>query len=96
MVDSGRDGLLAVCRLQRCAAGGPGSVLVELSVVEQGYRAVLAVLAGESVTSVAAQVGVSRQTVHTWLGRYQGAGLGGLMDGSHRPESCPHQSPAEL
>jgi len=39
-------------------------VLVELSVVEQRYRAVLAV---ESVTAVAAQVGVSRQTVHKWL-----------------------------
>lgn len=69
---------------------------MELSVVEQRYRAVLAVLAGESVTAVAAQVGVSRQTVHTWLSRYRNDGLGGLIDRSHRPEFCPHQSPAEV
>jgi len=71
-------------------------VLVELSVVEQRYRAVLAVLAGESVTAVAAHVGVSRQTVHSWLARYRGEGLGGLVDRSHRPEFCPHQSPVEV
>ena len=71
-------------------------MLVELSVVEQRYRAVLAVLAGESVTTVAAQVGVSRQSVHTWLARYRDDGLGGLMDRSHRPVSCPHQSPPEV
>jgi transposase InsO family protein len=71
-------------------------VLVELSVVEQRYRAVLAVLAGEPVIGVAAQVGVSRQTVHTWLARYRAEGLGGLVDRSHRPESCPHQSPVEI
>jgi transposase len=63
-------------------------VLVELSVVEQRYRAVLA---GESVIVVAAQIGVSRQTVHTWLARYRDDGLGGLVDRSHRRESCPHQ-----
>jgi len=89
-------GLLAVRRLRATRSWGPGSVLVELSVVEQRYRAVLAVLAGESVTEVAAQVGVSRQTVHTWLARYRDEGLGGLVDRSHRPEFCPHQSPVEV
>jgi len=67
-----------------------------LSVVEQRYRAVLAVLAGESVTSVAAQVGVSRQSLHKWLGRYRADGLGGLMDRSRRPGSSPWQSPVEV
>ena len=71
-------------------------MLVELSVVEQRYRAVLAVLAGESVIEVAAQIGVARQTVHRWLARYRDEGLGGLMDRSHRPEFCPHQSPVEV
>jgi transposase len=71
-------------------------VLVELPVVEQRYRAVLAVPVGESVTAVAAQVGVSRQTVHTWLARYRADGLGGLVDRSHRPESSPWQSPVEV
>jgi transposase InsO family protein len=71
-------------------------VLVELSVVEQRYRAVLAVEAGESVTAVAAQVGVSRQTVHKWLARYRAEGLGGLMDRPKRPRSSPWQAPAAV
>ncbi|MFD8565237.1 hypothetical protein ACFV1N_48925, partial [Streptosporangium canum] len=39
--------------------------MIDLSVVEQRYRAVLAVLAGAEVSEVAAGVGVSRQTLHT-------------------------------
>jgi transposase-like protein len=40
----------------------------ELSVQEQKFQAVLAVLAdGRSVTEVASQWGVSRQSVHAWL-----------------------------
>lgn len=43
-------------------------MLVELSVIEQRYHAVLAVLGGESAVSVAAQVGVSRQRLAcNWL-----------------------------
>lgn len=34
--------------------------------------------------------------MHTWLRRYEAEGLGGLVDRSKRPLSCPHQSPAEL
>src|SRR5918998_6924705 len=45
---------------------------------------------------VAAQFGVSRQTLHTWLTRYQQSGLAGLMDRTHRPPSCPHQACAEV
>jgi len=67
-------------------------VLVELSMSEQRYQAVLAVLAdGLSVTEVAAKVGVSRQTLHGWLRRYGEGGLEALVDRSHRPVSCPHQ-----
>jgi transposase InsO family protein len=69
-------------------------VLVELSVVEQRYRAVLAVLAGERVTVVARQWGVSRQAVHGWLARYRDEGLAGLADRSHRPHSSPGQASA--
>jgi transposase InsO family protein len=36
-------------------------------------------------------VGVSRQSVHAWLARYEAGGLEGLADRSHRPASCPHQ-----
>ncbi|MGH3574796.1 MAG: hypothetical protein ACRDUW_23745 [Pseudonocardiaceae bacterium] len=39
--------------------------LVEMSVVEQRYCAVLAVGRGEPKIVVAAQFGVSRQTLHT-------------------------------
>src|SRR4051812_50024694 len=67
----------------------------ELSVAEQRYLAVLAVIGeGHPVSSVAQQWGVSRQTVHAWLGRYETGGLAGLADRSHRPSSCPHQMPA--
>jgi transposase InsO family protein len=64
----------------------------ELSVVEQRYQAVLAVIdQGETVTSVADRFGVSRKTVHVWLARYEVGGLENLADRSHRPVSCPHQ-----
>ena len=70
--------------------------LVALSVIEQRYRAVMAVLDGASVSEVAAEVGVSRQSVHAWLRRYRAAGLAGLVDRSHRTVSCPHRASAEL
>jgi transposase InsO family protein len=64
----------------------------ELSVAEQRYLAVLAVIRdGETVTDVAARFGVARKTVHAWLSRYEAEGLDGLADRSHRPRSCPHQ-----
>jgi transposase len=67
----------------------------ELSVAEQRYEAVRAVIAdGETVTGVAARFGVARKTVHAWLARYEAGGLEGLADRSHRPRSCPHQMPA--
>ncbi|MFE6959025.1 IS481 family transposase [Streptomyces sp. NPDC057696] len=70
--------------------------LVELSVVEQRYRAVLAVLSGASVTEVAASLGVSRQTASVWKSRYAAGGLAALADRSRRPDSCPHQASAEV
>jgi transposase InsO family protein len=69
----------------------------EISVAEQRYQAVLAVIAqGETVKDVAARWGVSRQTMHAWLAKYEAAGLVGLGDASHRPASCPHQMPAAV
>jgi transposase len=74
-----------------------GLVLRELSVTEQRYRAVLAVIEdGLSVTEAAAKAGVSRQTLHSWLVRYAAGGLEGLADRSHRPSSCPHQMAAAV
>lgn len=59
---------------------------------EQRYLAVMAVIGdGLSISQVAEKVGVSRQTLHAWLARYEAEGLEGLKDRSHRPGRCPHQ-----
>jgi transposase InsO family protein len=69
----------------------------EMSVAEQRYQAVLAVISGgETVTDVAARFGVSRQTVHEWLAKYEAGGIENLGDRSHRPRSCPHQIGVEV
>jgi transposase InsO family protein len=69
----------------------------ELNVTEQRYKAVLAVISdGRTVTAVARDWDVSRQTLHEWLGRYEDEGFEGLANRSHRPASCPHQMPAEV
>lgn len=69
---------------------------MDMTVVEQRYRAVLAVERGEPKQQVAAQFGVSRQTLHTWITRYRVDGLAGLVSRSHRPDSCPHQASDEV
>jgi transposase InsO family protein len=72
-------------------------MLVELSVMEQRYQAVLAVVQdGWKIVEVARRLGVSRQSVHAWIDRYQREGLVSLADHSHRPRSCPHQIQAEI
>jgi transposase InsO family protein len=69
----------------------------EMSVIEQRYKAVQGVLAeGRTVGEVASQWEVSPRTLHRWLARYEGAGMKGLDDRSHRPVHCPHQMPAEV
>jgi transposase InsO family protein len=72
-------------------------VLRELTVVEQRYLAVMEVIRdGWKVMEVAERHGVSRQSVHAWIRRYQEGGLEGLADRSHRPVGCPHQMAAEV
>jgi transposase InsO family protein len=71
-------------------------MLAELSVVEQRYLAVREVLDGAKVTDVATRYGVDRRTVHRWLVRYAGAGLGALADRSSTPDRCPHQTAPEI
>jgi transposase InsO family protein len=70
--------------------------LVALSVIEQRYRAVMAVLDGASPTEVAAELGVSRQSVHAWRARYRAGGLAGLADRPSRPGSSPNQASAAV
>src|SRR5712692_1638764 len=66
----------------------------EISVTEQRYKAVLAVIAeGRTVGEVASEWGVCRQTMHRWLARYENDGLEGLGDRSSRPTHYPHQMP---
>jgi transposase-like protein len=61
-------------------------VLQELSVVEQRYDAVMEVLRdGLSVSEVARRYGVSRQSLHAWVRRYEADGLKGLSDRSTGP-----------
>jgi transposase InsO family protein len=67
--------------------------LVVLSVVEQRLDAVRAVLAGATVTEVAVEVGVSRQSVHAWTARYLSEGVAGLADRSRRPRVSPTRVP---
>jgi transposase len=73
-----------------------GVVLVELTMTEQRYRAVLEVQAGVSVVEVAERSGVSRQAVHRWIGWYREEGLEGLVDRSHRPHGHPDQTSPEV
>jgi transposase-like protein len=67
--------------------------LVVLSVVEQRLDAVRAVLDGATVIEVAVAAGVSRSTLHRWIGRYLAGTVAGL---AHRPVSCPHQASPQV
>jgi transposase-like protein len=51
-------------------------------VAEQRYQAVLAVIKdGQTVKDTAAAVGVSRQTLHSWLAKYEAGGWRGWLMG---------------
>ena len=68
-------------------------MLVELSVMEQRYQAVLAVVQdGWKVTEVAARLGVSRQSVHAWIARYEAGGLAALATGRIARPPVPTRS----
>ena len=72
-------------------------MLREITKMEQRYDAVLAVIRdGISVKDIAEKFGVSRQSVHAWLARYEAEGLVGLEERSHRPKTSPLQMPAPV
>ncbi len=71
-------------------------MLVELTVTEQRYHAVLEVEAGVPVIEVPERFGVSRQAVRRWIGWYRDEGLDGLADRSHRPHIHPGQTSPEV
>jgi len=60
-------------------------------VAEQRYQAVLAVISdGLPISQVAQKVGVSRQTLHSWLAPYEAEGFEGLLsDGVERVDPLP-------
>ncbi len=65
--------------------------------MEQRYRAVLEVTQAKiPVNAVAERYGVSRQTLHAWIKRYEAEGIGGLIDRSRRPARIPSQISPEI
>src|SRR5262249_54597913 len=89
-------GASVACRLRASCVREAGMALVELSVVEQRYRAVLEAAAGVPGTEGAARYEGSRQSVHAWVVRYRLGGLGGLAGRPRRPDTGPHQVSAEI
>ena len=78
MLDAaGRDRLLSLF-----GGGRPGLALVALSVIEQRYRAVMAVLDGARVSEVAAEVGRVAPVGACVAGALSRGGLAGLADRS--------------
>lgn len=68
-----------------------------VSVAEQRYLLVQALLSGEaSSDAVAAGFGVSRKTAFKWRSRYLSEGLAGLSDRSRAPHVHGRSVPAEL
>jgi len=47
-----------------------------------------------SMAALCAQYGISEKTGYKWLARFKAAGPAGLTDAGHRPQTCPHQTPA--
>ncbi|MBF5081977.1 helix-turn-helix domain-containing protein [Quadrisphaera sp. INWT6] len=69
----------------------------EHTVAEQRYNAVHAVLFdGRTITDVAAATGVSRQSLHTWLARYEAGGIDALANCTSRPRTSPIQMPTHV
>ncbi|MDH3569185.1 MAG: IS481 family transposase [Gemmatimonadota bacterium] len=69
----------------------------EVTVVNQRTRFVADVERGVfSMTEVCQRYGISRPTGYRWRERYDDEGPKGLYDRSHRPHTCPHQTPAAV
>jgi transposase InsO family protein len=69
----------------------------EVTVVNQRTRFVADIERGVfSMTEVCRRYGISRPTGYLWLERYYDEGPKGLHDRSHRPHTCPHQTPAAV
>jgi transposase-like protein len=50
----------------------------------------------QKIEELAEKFGVHRDTVRTWLARYEGEGLDGVLNRSHRPRLPRCQTPGSL
>lgn len=64
--------------------------VVEISVLEQRYQAVMAVVQdGWKATEVAGRLGVSRRAIHNWIARYEAGDHGASCISSASSASIP-------
>ena len=49
----------------------------------------------DEITVLCRRYGISRKTGYKWLARYEAQGATGLLERSHRPHRCPHQTDPE-
>jgi transposase InsO family protein len=54
------------------------------------------ILEGRGVREVAAAHGISRSWIYELIGRFRAGGYEALEPRSHRPRSCPHETPREV
>ncbi|MFD7916910.1 leucine zipper domain-containing protein, partial [Streptomyces sp. NPDC059752] len=54
------------------------------------------VVSGRPVAHVAAAMGISRATAHTWMRQWRTEGETGLDDRSSRPRTTPHRTPPDV
>lgn len=65
----------------------------ELSVVEERVKFVLRREAGEAMSELCREFGISRQKGHKWYKRFTERGLDGVCDESRRPITSPNKTP---
>lgn len=65
-------------------------------VTQQRYELVHRYGAGESMTALCIEYGVSRKTGHKWLERYDQGGRNALSDRSRAPRRHPNRTPSEV
>jgi transposase InsO family protein len=68
----------------------------DVPVAEQRYELVRRYGAGESMTALCLEYGVSRKTGHKWLQRYDEGGRTSLADRSRAPRSHPNQTSTQV
>jgi transposase InsO family protein len=68
----------------------------ESSVVQERIKFVLRRDAGESMTELCREYGISRKTGYKIFDRFKKVGIEGLQDELRRPDSSPNQTPPEV